>query len=105
MNIDKTFEGITAGMTNSYVALFQTQVPDEQMQTIGVRRKNASATHHTLWVLKVTWAGADANPNEASFYDHTPSKAIKKAMAWRGMPTVSRGPKAAKNGQAQAATA
>ncbi len=98
MNIDKTFEGIVKDMTNATVALYQTQVPDEQMQALGVRRKNAGATHHQLWILQVTWTGPDGNQASAAFYDHSPNKAVKKAMAWRGMPTVSRGPRA-KNGR------
>ncbi len=105
MNLDKSFEGITAGMANPSVALYPTYVPDEQMQSLGVRRKDKTATQHQLWLLQVSWLRPDGNQTQVAFYDHSPNKAVKKAMAWRGMPVIKRGPRAAKNGQTAAAPA
>ncbi len=103
MNVDKAFEGITAGLPSPSISLYQVHVPDEHIQSTGVRRKNAGATHHQLWLLAVAWN--DGNPQGVNFYDHKPNGAIKKAMAWRGMPTIKRGPRAAKNGAAHASPA
>jgi hypothetical protein len=87
MNIDKVTEGIEAGFQDVQTALYRTTVPDEQMKPLGLRRKDASATQHKVWVLTIGEAGAQP----AAFYGHKPSECIKKALAWRGLPTASRG--------------
>ena len=104
MNIDKTMAEIQTRIPNVTLALYQTMVEDQHMEAIRVRRKAQGQTHHRLWAFSASYPDASGNQANTIFYDHKPQGALKKCMAWLGMPTVSRGPKAnaAGNGQPQA---
>jgi len=89
MNIDKTIEALEAGFQNPTTALYKTLIEDKYMETVQVRRRKQGQTHHLLWVISL---GETEQP-PTIFYGHTPSQAIKKALTWRGLPTVTRGPR------------
>lgn len=86
MNIDKTIEALESGYQAPTTAMYKVQMEDQYMEQIRVRRKKTGVTHHTLWCFSIGETGAAP----AVFYDHKPSGAIKKALAWRGLPTSSR---------------
>lgn len=86
MNVDKTIESLEGGYASPITMLYRVQMEDQHMEAIRVRRKKTGVTHHVLWCFSIGEAGAQP----AVFYDHKPSGAIKKALAWKGLPTSSR---------------
>lgn len=86
MNIDKTIKALEEGFQSPQTSLYRTLLPDEYMEGLHIRRKVKGATHHQVWCFSIGEAGAQP----AVFYDHRPTGALKKALAWRGLPTSSR---------------
>lgn len=89
MNIDKTMESLEVGFQNPAVALYRTLLEDQYMEQVGVRRRGKQE-RYSLWAISL---GETGQQPTAIFYAHKASDAIKKALAWRGLPTVSRGPR------------
>ncbi len=94
--IDDVFAAFEAGFTNPTTNLYTTIVEDAQIPALNLRRRDASRTHERVWVLAI---GETGQQPTAIFYGYKPSDCIKKASEWRGLPTISRGPRA--NGQSQ----
>jgi hypothetical protein len=90
VNINKTIEALEAGLQNPGVALYKTVIEDKFMEQVGVRRR-AKQEQHPVWALSIGEAGQQPT---AIFYGFHASDCIKKAMAWRGVPKVTRKPRA-----------
>lgn len=89
--IDDTIDAICAGFQNVEVRVGTTWIPDDQIESLGVRRKKAGDPQHKLWYFSV----GEQGQAPATFWGHKFSDALKKAMTWRGMATKNkRGPKA-----------
>jgi hypothetical protein len=89
MDISKTLQALEVGFQNPATALYRTVIEDKYMENVGVRRKTKQP-QHSLWALSLGEVGQQP---AAIFYGYKPSDAIKKAMAWRGIPKVTRGPR------------
>ena len=88
--IDDVFTSLEAGINNPSTSLYRVLVEDKYMETVKVRRRDASLTHHPLWCLSIGETGAQP----AMFYGHNPTQCIKAALGWKGLPTKTRkGPK------------
>jgi hypothetical protein len=90
--IDTQLASIEAGFQNPLLVIGTTMIPDDQMETLQVRRKNAGNTQHRLFYLQI---GETGQPPTATFWGHKLTDVLIKALQWRGLPTKSkRGPKA-----------
>jgi hypothetical protein len=96
--LDDVFAAFEAGFTNPQTNFYTAVVEDAALPQMKLRRRDASRTHERVWILSVGEAGA---PPFATFYGYKPSDCVKKASEWRGLPTITRGPRA--NGQPQQA--
>lgn len=97
--IDDTLAAVSSGFQDVQVTCGTAWIPDEQIESLQVRRKKAGEPRHKLWYISI----GEAGQQPAIFWGHRFTDALKKAMKWRGMETKSkRGPKKAANGQATA---
>ncbi len=88
--IDDTLAAVSAGFQDVVVTSGMAWVPDEQIESLQVRRKKAGEAQHKLWYLSI----GETGQTPAVFWGHKFTDALKKAMKWRGMETKSkRGPK------------
>lgn len=92
--IDDILESISAGYSNPTVQFGHAMIEDKFMDKdpVKVRRKQTGVTHHKLTYLCV---GELGQAPAATFYGHKLTDCIKKALAWRGLPTTSKGKNAA----------
>jgi hypothetical protein len=94
--IDDVIDQISNCYKNPSVSISTVLIEDQYMEQIQVRRKGQNE-QHKMFVLSVGETGT----SPAQFYGYRISDCIKKALAWRGMPTkTKRGPR--KNVPAQA---
>lgn len=90
--IDTQLIAIETGFQNPEIRMGTAWVPDDQMETLGVRRKKAGETQHRLFYLSI---GETGQP-PATFWGHRYTDALNKALTWRNLPTkTKRGPKKA----------
>lgn len=96
--IDALFVAFEAGFQNPQVNMGTTWIPDEQMETLKIRRKKAGEAQHRVWYLSI---GETGQAPLVTFWGHKPSDLVKQALSWRQMPTKTRrGPKAAQGATA-----
>lgn len=91
--IDDQLTSIEAGFQNPEIRFGTAWIPDEQMETLHVRRKKAEQAQHRLCYLSI---GETGQTPTATFWGHKLTDALIKALEWRQLPTKSkRGPKKA----------
>lgn len=90
--IDDIITAVTSGFQDVEWRSGNAWVPDEQIESMGVRRKKAGDAQHLLTYLSI----GERGQQPTVFWGHKFTDALKKAMKWRGMETKSkRGPKKA----------
>lgn len=89
--IDTQLAAIEVGFQSPEIKMGTAWVPDEQMETLGVRRKKATtATQHRLFYLSI----GEIGQAPATFWGHKLTDALIKALQWRNLPTKNkRGPR------------
>lgn len=91
--IDTQLAAIEAGFQNPEVRVGTTWIPDEQMESLGIRRKKSGLPQHRLFYLSI----GESGQAPATFWGHRFSDALIKALEWRNLPTkTKRGPRTAK---------
>ena len=91
--IDDVLESVGNGFTNSAISFGFMMVPDAQMESYSLRRKQGGQAEHKACWLSV---GEMGQPATITFFGHKLSDCVKKALEWRGLPTKSkRGPRKA----------
>ncbi len=78
--IDDRLEALQQGFQNPSLTAGNTWIPDEQIESLQVRRKKADQTHHKLYYISVGESGGQM----ATFWGHKLSDALVKAEKWRG---------------------
>lgn len=90
--IDTQLASIEAGFQNPEIRMGTAWVPDEQMETLGIRRKKAGEPQYRLFYLSI----GETGQTPATFWGHKFTDALIKALEWRNLPTKSkRGPRRA----------
>lgn len=84
--LDDQLAAIEYGYQNPEMRCGTAWIPDEQMEALQVRRKKADLKQHRLWYLSVGETGQQLT----TFWGHRFTDALKKALKWRGLPTVSK---------------
>lgn len=84
--IDNVLESIETGFNNPVVNAGTSWVEDKDMEKIQVRRRKAGEDRHRLWFLSV----AENGQTPQIFWGYKMSDCLKKALAWKGLPTVNK---------------
>lgn len=84
--IDSQLEAIEAGFQNPELRFGTAWIPDEQMETLQMRRKKAGQPQHRLCYLSV----GETGQTPATFWGHKFSECLIKALQWRNLPTKSK---------------
>ena len=79
MNIDKSIDALESGYTNPQTALYRTEIEDQYMEQLRIRRRTKDVSHQRLWCFSI----GEAGQAPAVFYDYVPSRAVKKERASR----------------------
>lgn len=100
MNLDTSMAALEQGFQNPDVALRKITLASDDMPKFKLRR-TYEATEYRVWMITIGELGQQPT---AYFVDHSVNKVIKKALAWRGVPTKTRkkSAQAAAAGQAPA---
>ncbi len=100
MNIDKTIGALEEGFQNPETIIKRVVVTDEQLVQYGMRRKIKGVPEHVVWMLSV---GERGQAPTAWFLDHKVTNALKKGLAWRGVPPATRSPRGTRRANGAAA--
>ncbi len=85
MNLDVVMADLEKGFQNPDVVIRKSVIPSEDMPKYKLRR-SFEAPEYRVWVISV----GEAGQQPAYFVDLSLNRALRKAMAWRGIKPSSR---------------
>lgn len=86
--IDDVLNSLESGFNNPVITAGTSVVDDKDMESLQVRRRKGegNASQHKLWYISIEEKGQQANV----FWGYKMSDCLKKALAWKGLPTVNK---------------
>ncbi len=88
--IDNQLAAIEAGFQNPEIRMGTAWIPDDQMESMQIRRKKAGDPQHRLFYISI----GETGQTPATFWGHKFTDALVKALEWRNLPTrTKRGPR------------